>query len=103
MITNRYTTQFANSRMVWSGEYSEIDDANVFYGHIQQVNAELSQSLALTFTKAYSIWCPLNTDVQAGDNLTSGGETYTVKAIKELAVGNNKHKQLFVEKQDLYG
>lgn len=103
MINKRFTTKFANNRMVWDGEYSEIDEANEFYGHIQQMSAELSQSLALTFTKAYTIWCPLNTDVEQGDVITNSGNSYNVKAIKDLLVGSNKHKQLFVEKEESYG
>lgn len=103
MINTRYTTKFTNGRMVWDGEYSEIDEANWFYGHIQQTTAELTQSLALTFTKAYTIWCKLNTDVEVGDELESGSNKYIVRAIKDLLVGKNKHKQLFVEKQEKYG
>lgn len=103
MINKRFTTKFTNSRMVWSGEYSEIDEANEFYGHIQQMTAELTQSLGLTFTKAYTIWCSLDTDVAVGDELESGGYKYTVRAIKDLLVGNNKHKQLFVEREESYG
>ena len=107
MINKRFTTKFTNSRMVWSGEYSEIDEANEFYGHIQQMTAELTESLGLTFTKAYTIWCPLNTDVAVGDRLVSGDneyeDEYNVKAIKDLLVGSNKHKQLFVEREESYG
>lgn len=96
MINKRYNTTFSNQRMVWYDEYTELQEASSFNGHIQQASAELSESLGLTYTKAYVIWCSLNAPVEIGDQLTSG-KTYIVRAIKDLLVGNNKHKQLYVE------
>lgn len=89
--------------MVWYEESAELNESLDFYGHIQQASAQLTQSLGLTFTKAYVIWCPLDTDVVAGDIIEADGISYNVKAIKDLLVGINKHKQLFVEKQQQYG
>jgi hypothetical protein len=89
--------------MVWTGEVAELASNLNFFGHIQQANAELTQSLGLTFTKAFSVWCPLSTDVLEGDEIVGDGGTFVVKAIKNLSIGLNKHKQLFVEKKETYG
>ena len=103
MLSKRFDTTFTNSRMVWYEESAELIELISFKGHIQQLNAELSQSLGLTFTKGYSIWCPLETNVEQGDELVSGSNTYTVKAIKKFNIGVNKHTQLFVGKVESYG
>jgi len=97
MISKRYNTTFTNERMVWYDEASELEEETAFTGHLQQAGAELSESLGLTFTKAYVVWCSLNTDVEVGDQIGAIGKTFIVRAIKDLLVGNNKHKQLYVE------
>jgi hypothetical protein len=97
MIAKNYNTTFTNERMVWYDEYAELDDTASLNGHLQQASAELSESLGLTFTKAYVVWCGLNTAVEVGDQITADSTTYIVRAIKDLLVGNNKHKQLYVE------
>lgn len=103
MISRNFTTEFSNSRMVWYGESAEMDDSLGFKGHLQQVSGEVAESLGISYTKAFQIWCPINTDVVEGDELTSGSDTYNVKAIKTLNLGRNPHKQVFVEKVQDYG
>jgi len=103
MIEKNFTTTFSNSRMVWYEESAEMDDSLGFNGHIQQVSAEVAQSLGISFTKAFQIWCPIGTDVVEGDELVGGGYTYNVKAVKTLNLGRNPHKQVFVERQENYG
>jgi len=99
MIDKFYSTLFTNSRMVWYEEFAEREDMVGFYGHIQQTSASLTQSLGLTFTKTFTIWCPLDTDVIEDDEIINNNVSYIVKFVKDLLVGNNNHKQLIVEKQ----
>ena len=103
MIEKRFTTQFTMKRMVWTGDSSSLVDSASFKGHLQQTSVELAQNLGLSFTKSFSIWCSLNTDVKAGDELYNDEVQYTVKEIQELLIGGNKHKQLIVERTESYG
>lgn len=103
MISKYYNTEFVNSRMVWTGESSAIDDNNIFMGHLQQSSLEVSENMGLSFSKAFTIWCDLKTDVKEGDQLADGFHTYKVRGIKDLSVGRNKHKQVYVEKEEEYG
>ncbi len=97
MIGKKYNTTFTNERMIWYDESAELEEAVAFKGHLQQASAELSESVGLTFTKAYVIWCSLNTSIEVGDQIKANNKTFVVKSIKDLLVGNNKHKQLYVE------
>lgn len=98
MINDFYTTQFTVSSMIWYEDSSELETSLTFMGHIQRMSPELSENLGLTFTKACVIWCPLSTQVQAGDVLTAGLYQYNVRATKEFAMGGNSHLELFVER-----
>lgn len=100
MLANKFTTIFSNKRMIWYEENSELEDYMSFKGHIQQTNPELSESLGLSFTKSFTVWCPLSTDVIVGDELSSGDNEYLVRAIKDFKIGNNQHKQLFIERTE---
>lgn len=103
MISRNFTTQFTAKRMVWSGSSSSLTNISSFKGHLQQTSSELAQSLGLTFTKSFTIFCAIATDIKAGDEISDGVNTYTVEAIQELLVGANKHKQIFVERKESYG
>lgn len=103
MINQKFNTIFTNSRMLWYEDEAELQSAVGFYGHIQQLGAEAATSLGIAWTKAYKVWCPIGTDIQEGDEIGEGGNTYNVKGVKSLDLGNNKHKELYVEKIESYG
>lgn len=98
MIEWFYTRTFSNKRLVWYGNEGSYDENLSFKGHLQQLTAEEGQTLGMTWTNSFKIWCPLNTDVEEGDILTEGGTDYKIRAIKRLEVGNNKHLELYAEK-----
>jgi len=102
MISKFYTKEFSNSRMVWYNETAQRDDTITFKGHLQQITADRAEHLGLNFSKSYVIWCPLDTDVKEGDLLSNNGDNYKVKAIKDLDVGLNRHKEVYVEKEENY-
>lgn len=108
-IEDFYTTSFTNKRSVWTedvnGPYSEEDTISTFKGHLQQARMELVQSLSLSFTKTFTIWCAIGTNVKAGDTLISGTNQYSVHAVMNNNVGDNKHIELLVEldEQNLIG
>lgn len=102
MINRFFTTLFTNKRMVWYEEAGEEQTSITFYGHIQQASPDLAQSLGMTYTKTFIIWCPLATNVSVGDNLVNGSYTYSVKSIIERSVGTNTHLELVVEKDESY-
>lgn len=103
MISLKFTTEFINSRVSWYNEEGEYEALNSFFGDIQQSASEVANDLNIAYTKAYTIWCGVDVNVDDGDTLESGTDVYTVRAVKRLNFGKNKHKQLFVEKQQNYG
>ncbi|MFA5050956.1 MAG: hypothetical protein WC499_02475 [Patescibacteria group bacterium] len=101
-IQDFMTKLFVIYRSVWATDedgnsYSEEQEVGSFNGHIQQAQAEDIQNLALTFTKAFSIWCPVDTAVLEGDTLESVDGVYSVKAIQKYDTGGNTHLQLVVQ------
>jgi hypothetical protein len=99
-----YTSVFTAKRMVWAtdgngNQYSELEDIASFNGHIQQSSMELAQSPGLKFTKAFTIWCSLDEDVSEGDQLISGGFTYTIRSKQEFRNGANAHLELVCERE----
>lgn len=99
-IERFFTTQFTLQRMTWTGDSSaELAAGTSFYGHIQQTDNVLAESLGLRFTEAFTVWCPLTTSVQRDDRITDNlSRTYIVKFVQEYRVGNNTHLELVVEK-----
>jgi len=94
-----FTNTFTVKRMVWvNNSYSELADVVSFDGHLQQTSSVLSESLGLRFTKAFTIWCPIDTVIMTDDRIASDGEEYTVRFVKELLVGRQKHLQIVAEK-----
>ncbi len=99
-IENYFDKTFTCKRMSWSGDSSGEISKTSFAGHLQQAAAELAQSLGLAFTRTFTIWCAIGTDVEEGDTLGYDGETYSVKAIMVRNYGENQHLQLIVQKDD---
>ncbi len=100
-----FTTTFTVVRDVWTGsgatKKSTQSNVGTFLGHIQQADAELTESLGLSFTEAYRIWASRDADVEEGDTLQAGNNTYSVKAINKrtYAAGReqNQHLEIMVE------
>jgi 2-phospho-L-lactate guanylyltransferase (CobY/MobA/RfbA family) len=97
MIQRFYDKTFTNKRLVWYEETSELQDYSSFKGHLQQLGAEDAESLGMAWTKSFKIWCDIDTDIEVGDEIAEGSKSYTIKAIKILDMGGNKHKELYVE------
>lgn len=97
-IDQYFTSEFTVKRMVWSGDSSAETEQGTFKGHLQQARAEDAENLKLVFTKTFAVWCPVDTDVEEGDTLVLGSNTYNVRAISTKNYGNNQHLELIVEK-----
>lgn len=102
MIHDLFTTTFTIERMSWSEDmhgnpYSELGEAGSFSGHLQQANSQLVQDLGLSFSKTFTVWCALETDVRTGDRLTAGASAYTVREKMDYFIGDNAHTELVVE------
>jgi len=100
-ITDFFTTLFVIKRASWATDeddnpYSEEVEVGQFMGHIQQASADLVQNLGMTLTSAFSVWCPLDSGIKAGDTLSSVGGVYSVKAIQKYEIGGNKHIEAVV-------
>lgn len=99
-IKRLFTETVSVERMVWTGNSSSRSAIGSFSGHIQQATPELAQSLGETWSKVFTIWSALGTDVAEGDKLTvaSGNYagTYTVQQIQKNAHGDNGHLEIVV-------
>jgi len=88
------------TRMTWVGNSSSQGSAGSFSGHIQQARPETAESIGEEWSKVFSIWCALGTDVTEGDKLVvAAGDyasTYNVQQIQKNAVGINTHLELVV-------
>lgn len=108
-IEKFYTTAFTVYRHKWADDndgfsYSETDEIDEgFNGHIQQISPKLAQYLNLNFTKTFSVWCGLTTDVKIGDILHDGSNYFTVKEIQTNDIGANSHLELVVELSEEFG
>lgn len=99
-ISRLFTESIAVTRMVWSGNTSSETAGVTFKGHVQQARPETAESIGETWSKVFSIWCPLSTDVSEGDKLTIAAgnyaDTYNVQQIQKNATGDNAHLELVV-------
>lgn len=98
MINRLFTTTFSIQRPEWSEDSAGLATVETFKGHLQQARPELAQQLGLALTKTFTIWCASDADVQEGDTLTSGDDTYSVRAVQTNNYGQNAHKELIAEK-----
>jgi len=98
-IDRFYNKTFTIKRMVWTGNVSAESSTGSFSGHIQQARPEVAQQLSMVYTKSFIVWCDESIDVQEGDTLTEGSNTYSVKAVQSNIYGENQHKELIVEMQ----
>lgn len=108
MINDFYQTLFVIKRNAWTEDedgnaFSGLAEVAQFMGHIQQASADLVESLGLTFTKSFSIWCPVDTNLEEGDILETVQGNYSVKAIKKFDIGSNKHIQAVVQLDEVAG
>lgn len=108
MINEWFNKLFVIKRNTWltdeyNNQYSEETEVGQFMGQLQQASAELVQNFALTFTTAYSIWCPLNTDVRVGDVLYSVVGNFSVKAVQKFENGINRHTEIVAQLDEVTG
>lgn len=99
-IEKFFTTSLTVSRESFTGNKATFGNVATILAHIQQATAEDTERFGLRSTKAFSIWCANNSNVQEGDKLTDGaGNVYGVKAVMEdNYAGNNKHFRLACER-----
>ena len=97
-ISDFYTTTFSVKRMIWTNESSSEIVQGTFLGQLQQAETELAEQFRMDFTRSFKVWCALDTDIEDGDTLTVGSDTYSVKAHKVYQTGNFQHKLLIIEK-----
>ena len=104
-IERFFTTTFTVLRDVFTGsgasQNSSQSTIGTFKGQIQQADDELTENLGLAFTETYTIWCAVDTDVEEGDTLQSGNNSYSIRAINKRTYvtgrPQNQHLELVVE------
>lgn len=100
MIERLMNTSFTVSRTEWTGDSGAMVEAATFKGHVQQARAELAQQLGYAMTKTFIIWAPITADVQEGDSITDGTDTFSVRGVQVNNNGSSPHKELTVEKNE---
>ena len=104
MIENFYTTSITVFRQAFVNNKSSLSQQGTFKGHIQQGTEDrLQEHLGFRFTKAFTIWCPPDTDVKKGDRLVQGENNYDVRFTEDRDVGENGHKVVIAEKVEVTG
>lgn len=102
MISKYFTTTFNIYGQEWSNNKSTETKTGSFKGHIQKTDIGFAEQIGGDLTKTYTIWCPVDTDVDESNTLKTGSgdneETYSIRTIRTLDIGNNQHKRLIVEK-----
>ena len=96
-ITRFYDKTFTNKRQVYVGNKSSLQTIGTFVGHLQQRTPEDTEFIDLAYTKAWTIWCPVDTNIAEGDTIEWNGNVYSVRAIQKNATGNNQHLEVIVE------
>jgi len=100
-ISRFFTTTFTVQRQTWSNDSSALVSQDSFDGHIQQGTPEnYQENIGFRFSKAFTIWCPSDTDIQEADRLSDGTNYYDVRFVVNRNVGANVHLQLIVENLD---
>lgn len=101
MINRFFKSIFTIKRMVWYEEFAEQEEGISFYGNIQNLSETLAQGLGMSLTNSFRIFVDINTLVYEQDELVDeNNNKYVVKGIKLRDNGLNKHKELFVERQE---
>jgi hypothetical protein len=98
MISRLFTTTFSVQRPEWSEDSAGLAELDDVQGHLQQARPELTQQLGLAMTKTYIIWFPVDADIQEGDRLICGEDSYSVRAVQTNNYGQNPHLEVIAEK-----
>ena len=102
MIERFFTDTFTVKGQVWTtdangNEGSELVTKTTFLGHIQQASSEMIERYNMNFQTAYSIWCPVDTEVDISDIIEDDFYRYSIRGIKIHNQGNNSHLELAVD------
>lgn len=99
-IERFFTTSFTIKRMTWSGDSSaEVTQTGTKSGHLQQAEPRLIEQLRQDFTLSHILWCDDSVDIQKGDTVVIGSDTYSVRAVQSNDhAGQNKHKEVYLQK-----
>lgn len=101
-ISRFFTKTFTVSRMVWTDNKSAMGEVGTFLGHLQQASTQLTQELGLAFGTAYTLWCPVGTDIEREDTIAYGGYKYSVRGINERNyLGANKHLEIILQRNEI--
>ena len=81
-----------------TGTYSqgEVQKTSVV-GALQPAGAELAEGFALSLSKAFNFWCPLNSDLMIGDTLVIDSKKYKLVGILNYTQAVNNHKECILE------
>lgn len=93
-INRFFKTTFTVERQSWSNDKSTEAEQGSFKGQLQMANEIQAEQLGSGYGKTFNIWCGLNEDVQEGDTLTEGDNTYNVKSVNRFDEGFNQHLKI---------
>ncbi len=96
-ISRFYNREAEIRRYAYVDGVTQDSEGDTFACHIQQASPEETEQIGMRFTEAYKMWCPLNTDIQKGDDVICENSLYKVGGIMERNYGKNQHLEVFME------
>lgn len=90
--TKRLATVGNSYKEEWQTNLSDLSCA------IQPVGAEHQEFSEGAFYKTFKMWCASDTDIQTGDKVISGNDTYIIKGTSTLDFGSDgsNHKSVIL-------
>lgn len=96
-ISNFYTTTLTRKELEYTGTKSVYVTATSFVGHLQQASPDVIQFYEGKFAITHIVWCAVDTSINEGDKITTGGVDYTIKSIQKNNIGANEHLEVYIE------
>ena len=90
-VSTERLAQIADSyKQEWSENISSLECA------IHQTSGEQSNLGGSAFFQSFKMWCAIDTDIQIGDKVIDGSNTYIVKGVSNYNYGSEASQHLLV-------
>jgi len=93
-IENFYTTAFTTNRLK-TDQTAYQSKLTGKYCHIQQEGGSPIELQEGAFYSMYNMWCAIM-DIDIGDQVVIGTDTYQVKEVKTFNMGGNPHMEILL-------
>lgn len=98
MIQGKYDKTATVTRLAYTSGKGTYSTVATITGHLQQASANIQQQTAQMYTISHLFWTDTTANVNVNDKITIDTVDYSVKGIQMNDYGQNKHKELHIEK-----